>query len=88
MIAENPGRSSARVRPEIAPDVRAFHLSLAAKRSGGASHLLYFRTQGDGLSQEVVVLRVLHDRMEPRRRLLSAILQDETPWSLSSPAAQ
>ena len=54
------------------------HLQLAAKRQGGASHVLYYRTDksSDGTS-ELVILRLLGDRMEPRRRVALALRDDK-----------
>jgi len=76
MIAERPDRPSARARPEIGPDVRAFHLALAAERRSAASHLVYFLSRRTGDGEEIIVLRLLHERMEPRRHLLKG-LRDE-----------
>ena len=54
------------------------HLQLAARRQGGAGHVLYYRVDesGDGMS-ELVVLRILGDRMEPRRRVALALRDDK-----------
>jgi toxin ParE1/3/4 len=73
MIAANPSRPAAMRRDELGTGVRALHLEHAAGRRGGGAHVLYFTTtQTDG----IVVLRVLHEAMEPRRRLMQA-LRDE-----------
>lgn len=70
MVAEEPRRPSSKIRPEIAAGIRSFHVALAGGRRTGASHVLYF-TVVDAADDagEVVILRILHDRMEPRRRL-------------------
>jgi len=73
MVAENPDRPSTRLRPELGEGIRSFHLHLATRRRGGASHVLYFvaETLPDG-TREVVILRILHDRMEPHHHVTSA----------------
>lgn len=73
MIAERPDRPSARFRPEIGPNVQAFHLALAAGRQSAASHLVYCMKRRSGQEDEVVVLRLLHERMEPLRHLLRTL---------------
>lgn len=74
MVAEAPRRPSSTDRSDLAAGVRSFHLAVASGRRRGASHVLYFtlsdRTDRDS---EVVILRVLHDRMEPWDRLPRAI---------------
>lgn len=70
MIADAPDRPSSKSRPELGPETRSFHVALATGRKGGASHVLYYRVQdGEHGDAEVVILRVLPDRMEPRLRL-------------------
>lgn len=70
MVAEGPERPSSQARPDLAPGLRSFHVAIASGRRRGASHILYFTvmdaTEG---GREVVILRILHDRMEPRLRL-------------------
>jgi toxin ParE1/3/4 len=79
MVAENPTRPSSLDRSDIRPDVRSLHLELAARRRGGAAHKLYFTTMtGADEVPEVVVLRVLHERMEPKRPLLRALRIEAT----------
>jgi toxin ParE1/3/4 len=74
MVAEDPYRPSSMDRSDIRRNVRSLHLELAAGRRGGASHKLYFTTMADRDQEPVVViLRVLHERMEPKRRLLRAL---------------
>jgi toxin ParE1/3/4 len=70
MVAKNPERPGARQRDELANGVRSFHVELAARRRGAASHILYyFRVHLDDRREGVVIARVLHDRMEPLRHL-------------------
>jgi toxin ParE1/3/4 len=68
MAAEAPERPGSVGRPELSEGVRSFHLELAARRRGAASHILYYRRGhlNDG-SEGVIILRVLHERMEPAR---------------------
>lgn len=70
MVAAEPARPGSKPRPEIHAGIRSFHLDLAAGRVGGASHHLYYITHqfadgGDG----VILLRILHERMDPGRHL-------------------
>ena len=68
MVAEDPQRPGSIDRSEIRPDLRLFHLELAVGRRGAAAHCLYC-TPGklsDG-SEGVIILRVLHQHMEPPR---------------------
>jgi toxin ParE1/3/4 len=73
MIAEQPDRPTARMRPEIGPNVQAFHLAQAVERRSAAAHLVYFSKLQSGPEEEIVVLRLLHERMEPRRYLLKGL---------------
>ena len=72
LVAEAPTRASSRDRSDLAAGVRSFHVSLASGRKHGAAHVLYFTVADQAQrGHEVVILRVLHDRMEPRPRLIS-----------------
>lgn len=77
VLRSEPFRLTSKERSDIGLNVRSLHLQLVAKRSGGASHILHYRLRsmhGDGT--ELIILRVLGDRMEPARRVRSA-LRDE-----------
>jgi len=79
IISENPDHPTSKSRPEIKPGIRSFHLQLAAKRLGAASHVVYYvvlSPPGVG-DVELIVLRVLNDRMDPHRRVRS-VLKGET----------
>ena len=67
MVAEEPTRGGSWDRGVVVPGLRAFHLEHVAGRSGAASHMLYYAVEhrSDG-SQRVVILRLLHESMEPR----------------------
>lgn len=73
LLVEEPHRPASRNRDELRPGVRSFHLSRAAARRYAASHVLYYHiaARADGM-QDVVILRVLHERMEPLKRLVDA----------------
>ncbi len=67
--------------------VESFHLEFAAKRRRGAAHTLYFTQMRDATgAPEIVVLRVLHEAMEPKRRLIRA-LRDQDDDSPRPPPA-
>jgi len=70
MVAAEPERPGSKSRSDIRPGAYSFHLELAAGRIGAASHYLYYRkhTFGDG-EEGVLILRVLHERMDARRHI-------------------
>lgn len=76
MLAEDPLRAASRPRNELAPDVRSFHLAQAAKSRHAASHIVYYHLAGS--SRDLVVLRILHERMESKTRLSDAKRRDKT----------
>lgn len=67
MVAAVPCLGGSWHRGGILPGLRAFHLEHAAGRRGTAAHILYYAVDpspvGAGL---VVILRLLHEGMEPR----------------------
>ena len=76
LIAENPFRPSSLARDELGAGVRSLNLELVERRRRSAAHVVFDKvvTPQQG-SAEIVVSGVLHERMEPRRRL-SAGLRD------------
>ena len=74
MVADLPDRPGSLDRAEIAPGLRLWHLELTTGRRGGAAHCLYYRVGrlSDG-SPGLVILRVLHEHMEPRHRVVRAL---------------
>ena len=76
MVAEDPIRTSSHDRSELRAGIRSFHLQLAAGRQGGAAHVLYYRVMRIGGVDELVVIRVLGDEMEPRNRVARALRED------------
>lgn len=79
MIAEDPWRPSGIDRSDIRPGLRSFHLELVRRRRRSASHLVYYKVAqaADGQS-EVVIIGVLHERMEPKRKLGRSLRDVET----------
>ncbi|MCF3641542.1 type II toxin-antitoxin system RelE/ParE family toxin [Rhizobium sp. TRM95111] len=76
MLSDDPLRPSSRAREELAPAVRSFHLAHASPRRHAASHVVYYH-RAAGSAKDIIVLRVLHERMEPKRRLADARRRDE-----------
>lgn len=73
LLAENPLRPASRARDELRPGVRSMHFSRAAAQRHAAAHVLYYHlVAGADEAQEIVILRVLHERMEPLKRLVDA----------------
>ena len=70
LVGEDPMRPGSKTRDELGQSVRSFHLDIAARRKGAASHVLYYlpRDLEDGM-RAAVILRVLWDGMEPRARV-------------------
>lgn len=84
MVADAPDRPSSKSRPELGAGIRSFHVALATGRRRGASHVLFYHVmEGRDGVDEVVILRALPDRMEPRLRLVTdldlAAEEDDTP---------
>ena len=72
-LAGNPDRAGTHSRPEIAADVRSYHLSHSRGRVAAAigrvkhpRHFLLYRVRNDG---GIEVGRVLHDSMDLDRHL-------------------
>jgi len=67
MVAEEPTRGGSWDRGAVVPGLRAFHLEHAAGKSGAASHMLYYAIERQAnRSPRVIILRLLHESMEPR----------------------
>ena len=73
VLADNPRWSASRARDELRPGVRSMHLARAAARRHATSHILYYHLAAglDG-EQDIAILRVLHERIEPLKRLVDA----------------
>ena len=70
MIASDPARRGSRARDDLVPGLRSFAIELVARRRGAAAHVFYYTlgTLDDG-SEGVIILRVLHERMDPARHI-------------------
>jgi toxin ParE1/3/4 len=74
LVSGDPDRPTSIERAELAAGVRLLHLEIAARRRGGAAHCLYHmkgRLSDDTIG--VIVVRVLHERMEPRHSVIRAL---------------
>jgi toxin ParE1/3/4 len=67
MVADNPNRVGSRGRDDLSPGLRSFHLELAARRLGAASHIVFYMTTDRG--DAVIVVRVLHESMDSTRHI-------------------
>jgi toxin ParE1/3/4 len=65
-VADNPQCVGSKARDDILEGLRSFHIGTAARRQGAASHVLFYerRTNAEGAAF-VVILRILHDHMDP-----------------------
>jgi toxin ParE1/3/4 len=70
LVAAEPARPGSRRRDDLGPGIRSFHVELAARRRGAASHILYYlQARLEGGDEGIVIARVLHQSMEPARHL-------------------
>lgn len=70
LAADQPNRPGSRSREELAAGLRSLHAEMAARRHGAAVHVVYYlREQPEDGRDGIVVVRVLHERMEPLRHL-------------------
>ncbi len=70
-VAADPEGLLTSARPELAPGVRSFHIHHSRDESREApvvnpTHRIFYRVVWPGV---VEIVRVLHDRMEPRRHI-------------------
>jgi toxin ParE1/3/4 len=70
-VAADPEGPLTRKRPELRAGLRSFHIRHARGTVAGPGvrqpvHVLYYRVTPDGM---IEIVRVLHERMEPGRRL-------------------
>jgi len=70
LIAQDPVRPGSVSQDDVAAGLRSCPVSRAAAREGAASHILYYRTEPmhDG-NPGIVVIRILHNHMDPSRHL-------------------
>ena len=70
-IADRPEGPLTKKRPELRSGLRSFHVRFTSRSAEEATvrrpvHVLYYRVAQDGV---IEIVRVLHERMEPRRHL-------------------
>jgi toxin ParE1/3/4 len=71
MLTQDPTRPGSRSRDDLGEGVRSYHIQRAVQRRGAAAHVLYYVVepqQPDG-GADILILRVLHERMDPVRHL-------------------
>lgn len=70
-LSDDPYDRVTKSRSDIAASVRSIHLSLFAARRGAAAHIIYYVAPGTA-GDPTIVLRLLHERMDPIGRLATA----------------
>ncbi len=74
MAAENSARHGCVERNEIHPGMKSFHLEHVKRRRRSASHVLYFKeAPAANGAIDLVVIGLLHESMEPKRKLGQAL---------------
>jgi toxin ParE1/3/4 len=78
-VAAAPGGPLTRKRPELRSAIRSFHVRYTPRSDAGANvrrpvHVLYYRVAEEGV---IEIVRVLHERMEPRRHLDEPSTEDD-----------
>ena len=71
LIAQDPQRVGSSACDDLRAGLRSFPIARAAGRDGAASHVLYYEmgTMHDG-GPGIVVMRILHNHMDPGRHVL------------------
>jgi toxin ParE1/3/4 len=70
IVGDDPLRPGSRERREFGRGLRSFPIGLAGGHLAAAAHVLYYRAQRqDGHDAGILILRVLHERMDPARHL-------------------
>jgi toxin ParE1/3/4 len=72
LVAEAPERPGSRKRDDLASGIRAFHVELAGRHQGAAAHVLFYlvEQQHPDRDADILILRVLHERMDPTRHIV------------------
>ena len=70
-IADQPEGPLTKKRPELRSGIRSFHIRYTRRSAEDPTvrrpvHVLYYRVAQEGV---IEIVRVLHERMEPRRHL-------------------
>lgn len=70
LAADQPDLPGSRSRKDLAAGMRSLHVEVSARRRGAAVHVVYYlREQPEDGSDGIAIIRVLHERMDPRRHL-------------------
>lgn len=70
LLAEAPERLGSRPQEALGQGIRSWHLDVAAGRRGAAAHQLRSARQTlPGGAEALVILRVLHEAIEPARHM-------------------
>src|SRR3954471_11813214 len=73
MVGADPMRPGSVLRDDLGAGLRSFHIEFAARRRAAAAHVLYYlQSTGDHGREGVIILRVLHERMDPTRHFSPA----------------
>ncbi len=65
-IAATPLRAGSKTRPELGTNHRSWHVQLTGKRQGSASHIIFYYCLNPDPATDIVILRILHERMDPQ----------------------
>jgi toxin ParE1/3/4 len=68
-IAETPFRPGSNARPELGERHRSWHVQLTGKRHGAAAHIIFYFCVTANPGSDIVILRILHERMDPELHL-------------------
>jgi toxin ParE1/3/4 len=69
-VAADPLGLGSKACDELGRGWRSFHIENAARRRGAAAHVLFYRPVVDADGEaEILIARVLHDRMDPERHI-------------------
>lgn len=70
-IEQDPERPSSRKHPDLGEEIRSYRVDLSKRRSGtgikSPRHVIFYTLAYD---DEILVLRILHETMEPYRHSL------------------
>ncbi len=65
LIEQAPQRPGSRSRDDVRAGLRSMNMSALSERRHGASHIVYYRTEYGDKAPQVIVIRILHERMDP-----------------------
>jgi toxin ParE1/3/4 len=79
-VAAEPHGPLTRKRPDLRSGIRSFHVRYSRRSVEGGTvrkpvHVLYYRVAEEGV---IEIVRVLHERMEPRRHLDELPIEGDT----------